>query len=69
MYVPTTLNPNSVSVFKIVKIDDSEREAIQAALVQLRDDDAKSNGTKPNSLTILGIGPSNDILFVYENKE
>ena len=69
MYVPTTLNPNSVSVFKIVKIDDSEREAIQAALVQLRDDDAKSNGTKANSLTILGIGPSNDILFVYENKE
>ena len=71
MYLPSEFSANQVSVFKIVKIEDKERQSIDAqidnSLTQRSKQEKEGKLTPSSSLKVLGIGPSNDILFTYQN--
>jgi len=67
MVVPGPYSTGELTLLKVISIEDAEREEIQkkeAKAKQLAQADES-----PISLTVLGIGPSNDILFQYKNKD
>lgn len=66
MFIPASFEPNALAIFKILKITDAEKEqaeeAVEAAKVAL-----SQGADNLPSLKVLGLGPSNDILFSYQN--
>ena len=64
MFIPSNFHQAEPTVFKIVKITAAERMQIDQ---QLEANLAQVN--KKTSLSVLGVGPSGDILFTYTNSD
>lgn len=66
MYIPYTAEPGDVAVFKIKKVDQAQR-------AQFDQDNEKKvtslnqKNQNASSLTVLGMGTLNEVLFSYSN--
>lgn len=71
MYLPHQFDANQLSIFKIIKIDEKERqkidEQVDQSLTQKAKEVTEGKTAAKSSLKVLGIGPTNDILFTYQN--
>jgi len=66
MIIPTQFQPNRLSVFKIIKVGDAEKDKIEQELEAKKDALETSlvqGGGNKTELKVLGIGPANDVLF------
>lgn len=66
MIIPTQFQPNRLSVFKIIKVGDAEKEKIEQEIEAKKDALETSlvqGGGNKTELKVLGIGPANDVLF------
>lgn len=67
MFVPGEYSAGQLSVLKVMSISEAEKEEITK-----KEEKQKSLSQESESktqLSVLGIGPSNDILFQYTNKD
>lgn len=66
MIIPGKYQPNNISILKIVRISEDEAEVINS-----RSESQKlaESMDKKSNLEVLGMGPSGDVLFKYENQK
>ena len=67
MFIPADFEPNRVSVFKVLKISEAERKELDELQDKFRK--AQSVLQQQTKLEILGVGPSEDLLFKFTNNE
>mmetsp|Transcript_12858 Transcript_12858/g.19918 ORF Transcript_12858/g.19918 Transcript_12858/m.19918 type:complete len:123 (-) Transcript_12858:1391-1759(-) len=64
MFVPATYENTRFEIFKLIKIQDEEKEKLETEAEALRQSLVQENKI---SLSVLGMGPANDVLFQYQN--
>lgn len=70
MIIPTQFQPNRLTIFKLIKVGDVEKEKIEAEIEKKKEALETSlvqSGANRTELNVLGIGPDNDVLFQYLN--
>lgn len=70
MIIPTQFQPNRLSIFKMIKVGDAEKEKIEQE-IEAKKEALETNlvqqGGNQTELKVLGLGPGNDVLFQYLN--